>query len=698
MADEPRPVTPGTRSREVGSPSGFRADVEGLRAVAVGLVVLYHAGVSAVPGGFVGVDVFFVISGFLITGQMIKEVDQSGRLSLLGFYARRAKRILPAAAVVLVATAVAGRLVLSRVRWDALGGDVIAAATYVVNWRFADRAVDYLASDEEPSAVLHYWSLAVEEQFYILWPLLIIASLGLARVLAVRSIRPVLWLGLLLVGVPSFLWSLEQTSTNPDRAFFVTTTRIWELAIGAGVALLGPLVGRLPSDVARALGWSGLAGIGVAAVVINEHTAWPGYAAALPTVATAAVIVAGVSAGARGPVLLLGRPSFRWVGGLSYSWYLWHWPLLVMADEHWGGLSVAGGLAVVLASLLPAWLTHRALENPLRYSRLITRSPRLALSLGANFTLIGVCAGLLLQSASPAPTATDVLTSAAPGAAVLSATPTDGEVTVQDEVEFITPDPLVAATDLPDSSPDCFQGIPDEELITCTFGAPDGQLRVALVGDSKMDQWLPAFQVLARRYGWRLDVAFKGACPFMSAPAVRERGEEPYPECTEWNRSLLEWLRAEAPDFVITSQGQWLAADEAGRPSTDALVAGMHAAWRTVGEVGPQVIVLGNNGGPTVRNMMACVDENRTRLSACAFPRESLLSDPALLAQRRAVETFPGVRMVDMLDVICPSEQCPPVIGNVMVYRRGSHITATYAASTAAHLGRRLAEVGMPMG
>ena len=322
--------------------SGFRPDVEGLRAVAVGLVVLYHAGLSRLSGGFVGVDVFFVISGFLITSLLIRELERTGRISLSRFYARRAKRLLPAAATVLLVTTALTALVLPEIRWRDTGGDIVSAALYVVNWRLAGRSVDYLAEGTAPSPVQHFWSLAVEEQYYLVWPLLLILVTWWARRRG-RSMGASLSIGLALVAIPSLLWSVYQTSYQPASAFFLTTTRMWELAIGGGVAIAATRLARMPRPAALLLGWIGLAAVAVAGVIFSTSTPWPGYAAALPTLGAAAVIAAGFAAGGAGPVMLLGTRPFLWVGALSYSLYLWHWPLLVAATAHWGDLSLKRG-------------------------------------------------------------------------------------------------------------------------------------------------------------------------------------------------------------------------------------------------------------------------------------------------------------------------------------------------------------------
>ncbi|MGR6317674.1 acyltransferase family protein [Micromonospora soli] len=694
----PRPRwRPGLRraTREQPTGNSFRGDVAGLRAVAVGLVLLYHAGLPWLPGGFVGVDVFFVISGFLITGQLVKEIERTGRISLSAFYARRAKRILPAAAVVLVVTAALVWRFVPRTSWQEIGGDIVGAATYVVNWRLADRAVDYLAQDAQPSPVQHFWSLAVEEQFYIVWPLLILAAILAARLLR-RGVTPILWVGLLVVALPSFAWSISETKSSPAQAFFMSTTRMWELAIGAGIALVGSRWARMPRGAAVVSGWLGLAAVVTAGLLVTAGTAWPGYAAALPTLGAAAVLAAGASAGRAGPVALLGTRPFRWVGDLSYSLYLWHWPLLVIATAHWHGLSVTRGLAITAASVIPAWITYRLVENPLRYSAAVSRSPRLALSLGANFTLVGVSAGLALLVLFSTASGGAAAPRTAPGAAVLAANPlNDPRGRVTDQVPFITPDPLKAKRDLPDTYQDkCHQDQMSATVLSCTYGDRNSATEVVLAGDSKIEQWLPAFQVLATRNHWKLTVYIKSNCPLSSADHLVIDTKKRYPSCTEWNNSLLTKLVADRPDYVVTSQYAATALDGDGKQSVDAMVAGMHRSWRTLAAVGTKVIVIANNPDPGL-SVYKCVDQNRSHLSSCAFDRGRHDADRGYQTQRAAVPGT-GVPMIDLFDAICPVGPCAPVIGNVLLYRDTSHLTSTYVRSMTPRLAVALAAVGLP--
>ncbi|HZC27156.1 MAG TPA: acyltransferase, partial [Actinopolymorphaceae bacterium] len=269
--------------------SGHRADIEGLRATAVLLVLAYHAGIPLFAGGFVGVDVFFVISGFLITGLIVREVQQTGRLSLARFYARRARRLLPATAVVLTAVAVLTVVILPPIRRSSVAMDLAASSLYAINWRLAGEAVDYMASEQAASPVQHFWSLAVEEQFYLVWPVLILALVWWHR-RSGWSLRRTLLAGLAVLAIPSLVWSVTLTHSVPGRAYLVSTTRAWELGIGAAVAVGATGLARLPRRVRWLGGWVGAGAIVVAALTYDSSTLFPGYAALLPTLGAALVI------------------------------------------------------------------------------------------------------------------------------------------------------------------------------------------------------------------------------------------------------------------------------------------------------------------------------------------------------------------------------------------------------------------------
>ncbi|MQA60043.1 MAG: acyltransferase family protein [Actinophytocola sp.] len=680
------------------SPRGFRPDVEGLRAVAVVLVLIYHAGLTFVPGGFVGVDVFFVISGFLITSLLIREAERSGTVSLRNFYARRAKRLLPAAALVLATTALLALLVVPRTRWADVGGDIAAAALYFVNWRFAANETDYLAEDASVSPVQHFWSLAVEEQFYFVWPLLLLLAVLIARRVG-WSLRRTMCLGLAVIALPSFAWSIVQTAAEPQSSFFVTTTRMWELAIGAVVAIGITRLQRLPRSYAIGLGWLGLAAIVVSGLWFTTATAWPGHAALLPTLGTAAVIAAGASAGAGGPQALLGTRPFTWVGGLSYSLYLWHWPLIVFASVYFDGLSPAGGVAVALFSFVPAWLTLRLVENPVRFS------PRFAsdtsavrswvtLRMGAALTAAGVVAGVALVGATSF--AKEPAVPFARGAAVLE--PTSREYRPDTKTEGVTPDPLDAVSDVPDSyERGCQVDQTSTEPVSCTYGDPDGDVEVALVGDSKALQWIPALDDIGERRGWRVRTFTKSSCPFTEA-TIEQRGK-PYDNCRQWGDNVEAELLDDPPDAVLTSQIRAIAladpADTASGQWRDVMIAALRERWSDLTAAGIDVAVLRDNPRPPEElvPVYECVDQHRDDLMSCAFPRKAGEWLSGARAQLPAAKNTPKVSLIDMNDYICPGDVCPPVVGDVLVYRQGAHLTKTYVETLEPLLEKRLAPV-----
>ncbi|MBV8930245.1 MAG: acyltransferase, partial [Mycobacteriaceae bacterium] len=383
----------------------FRPDIEGLRAVAVLAVVLFHAGMPGLGGGFVGVDVFFVISGFLITGLLWREVTNTGGVGLARFYGARARRLLPAGTTVIVATAIASAALLPPMQAREVLGDGIASALYVGNYRFALHGTDYLAADTPPSPFQHYWSLGVEEQFYLLWPALIIGTAWLMRrrLRDRDSVAPYAVM-LAVVAAASFAISLAWTHSLPPWAFFSLPSRAWELAVGGLIALSAAAWRRLPPLSALIVGWGGLALIVLSCLAFGEKTPYPGMAALLPVLGTALVIGAGSAGPGLGAGRVLAVPAMRTIGRLSYSWYLWHWPVLLLGPALLGHpLGLAERLAAALVSLILAVLTLGLIENPGRFAAPLRASARLSLVLGGAVTAVAVCVGLVLLALCPVP-------------------------------------------------------------------------------------------------------------------------------------------------------------------------------------------------------------------------------------------------------------------------------------------------------
>ena len=374
----------------------FRGDIEGLRAVAVVLVVAFHAGVGVVGGGFVGVDVFFVLSGFLITGLLVDEIARTGSISIGDFYARRVRRLLPLSTLVLAATAVATFVLVPPIDREGVAGDIVGAAVWGANWKFAAESTQYMA-DTDKSPVLHYWSLAVEEQFYVVWPLLLlllVGSSGLAlRAWPVAFRRISLALAVVIGGSLALSWL--QTDAAEPFAYFGLHTRAWELGIGAALALLRPMLPLMTRGAAQGAALLGATMVVGAAVAMDESTPFPGTAALVPVLGTALVVAAGARLPDGVVSRTLSRPVPRYVGRISYAWYLWHWPVLVLATARWGEATTGDDgaaasshapatvvVAAVALSFVLAAASHHAVEQPLRRARFLVLSRRRSLAAG----------------------------------------------------------------------------------------------------------------------------------------------------------------------------------------------------------------------------------------------------------------------------------------------------------------------------
>lgn len=679
----------------------FRPDIQGLRAVAVGLVLLYHAGAPFFPGGFVGVDVFFVISGFLITGLLMRQSLEHGKIDLADFYARRMRRILPAATVVLLFTTAATLVVLPRTRWGDIGHEIVGSALYYANWLFAANT-DYLDADEPPSPLQHFWTLAVEEQFYIVWPLVLVLMLFLVRRLASISALPQSPLlnqtrtrraaefGLLLIVLPSLAWSIYYTAANPSPAYFVTTTRLWELGIGAAIAVYAAHLQRMPARIGYVLQSAGLLGILAAGFFYTAATPFPGAAALLPTLGAAAVIIGGMSGRAtHGAGKLLSIRPMKWVGDLSYSLYLWHWPLLIISTEILDDeLRLRYGLLIVALAFIPSWLSYHYVERPIRDRTYLKAKPARTLRAGVAYMLISVLAGtIVLASAGRIPlvgqSSPELSDGESAGASLLAEDPATGRVL--DHIESFTPDPATAADDNPELYDEgCHQEQAQDEINACVFGDPDSDYVVALAGDSHAAQWLPALEPIAEENGWRLETYTKSSCPLNSS-SISIDGSL-YEECSTWNEGMLEQLTgADAPDHIIVSASRYSTAEDAqSSEGASTVEEGFTQTWDTLEDAGVSVTVILDTPRAGL-DIPECVAENPEALSDCAFNRDDAIDNSGYPSLSRASESS-GVSSIDLTDMICPEEQCAPIVGSVLVYQDTNHITGTYSATLSSSL------------
>jgi peptidoglycan/LPS O-acetylase OafA/YrhL len=657
-----------------------RLDIEGLRAIAVTMVLVYHTGAGVLSGGFAGVDVFFVISGFLITSLLLRELTRSGTVSISAFYARRARRLLPAASLVILVTLALGWWVMPSSARSDLGADGIAAALYVLNWTLAARSVDYLAEGAAVSPLQHYWSLCVEEQYYVVWPLAILLAVVVARRLGWRP-RQVLLVLVAVGGVASLAYSVWATGTSPATAYFVSTTRVWELAIGSLLAFAAGSLGGLSRRASFLLAWSGLAAIACTALLFSRSTPWPGAAALVPTLGTAAVIAAGCSKGGGAADGVLGLRPMTWIGGRSYGIYLWHWPLIVLAQARWPGLSTWTVLGIGLLALPLAAATKRYVEDPLRFGRLTRRNPR-ALALGAASMAACVLSGYLVLGSAPVVGSTSGASGA--GALVADSTAARWRLVPDPHRLYTTtgpvvPEPGAAPLDVPVGNT-CLTRLGSDQLQPgCVFGHRDGDVTVALLGDSKAHQWIPALRRIANREGWRLEVYLKAACTVTTAGVV--------PDCASYNEKVLARFKERgAPDYAIVSHRG---------TNYDASTGGLVDGLAAIQSLGTKVVALADNASPLTQTVYDCVERHPADYRVCAFDRDAALKRSGSPLLKDAADKL-DLPYVDLNRWICPpGDTCPPVIAHTLVYRRGSHLTATYIESLTPMLHRALRSIGM---
>jgi peptidoglycan/LPS O-acetylase OafA/YrhL len=637
----------------------FRPDIEGLRGLAVAVVVASHCGISILSGGFVGVDVFFVLSGYLITGLLVTEVRNTGTIDLARFYARRVRRLLPAMAVMVMATLLVGAIILAPQELALVARAAQATAVYGANVFFGINAADYFAGDVRTNPMLHMWSLAVEEQFYLLWPFLLMS------VWRFRSSRGALAALLLAASAVSLAGCIYLTAHASPFAFYGLHTRAWEFGLG-GLASLIPRGARvLPGGAWLAIGWSGLLLILGSVFLVTDEVGFPGWVALVPVIGTCAALLAGNELPRRGVGVLLGSRPFQLLGALSYSWYLWHWPFLVLGIVLLPDLQVPGKILIALAALLVAALTHRFLENPIRFHPYLVPRPIATVWLGAALS------GLCLVAAFGCLRLADALES----------TPQMGQIGA-------------AAYDISDMHLDrCISA--SEQVETCEFGVRAAATRVVLFGDSDAIQWFNAVERIAAARGWRLTTVVKFGCP---AADLRPReGFAARDGCAEWRAAALQRIKAITPGLVIMASATAYIREsrpaDAASFSDEAWQAATRRTLETLAAAGIRVVAIRATPLPPfdVPTCLARALRHQSSFPArCAFAASPALSPGIFQAEQASAHGIPGVGFIDMTPSLCDDHTCPVMREGLVVYRDDQHLTGSFSASLAEALDGRL--------
>ena len=653
----------------------FRPDVEGLRAVAVLLVVLYHAGLSTVSGGYVGVDVFFVISGFVITGVLLRERARSDRTSLLHFYGRRCRRIIPAATLVIVSTIFLSYWFLGSVEGSRTATDGRWAAVFLANFHFIALGTSYLGSQRPPSPLQNYWSLAVEEQFYLVYPTLFLVLAAIRVRLSLRA-RLAIALGSVFCG--SFAYSVMDTSSHPTGAYFSPFTRAWELALGALVAVGTPWLLKVPRRVAAPATWIGLGAIVVAAVTFTSKTAYPGSLVAIPVVGAALIIAGGVAVPQMGAEVLLRLAPLRFLGKISYSLYLWHWPILIVVAEHGGSASASfpGSLGWVTVAFGVSVATYYLVEDPIRHSQGLLRARWASVGLGAALvvatlgvatvqTTVAFGSGIAVERGHKPSSGEDnraaslheVLKLVAASRNIRSVpknlTPSLSQAILQPHANLGGP-------------PNCAYGITAASRVNCVFGDRDASPTIVLYGDSHAAMWFRALNDIAIRAKWRLIAVVRGGCPPSLFPANQPGVLGDEDQCAQFQQFAIPEIRSIDPELLIISQAD----DLEESPTTWRLR--LESLVRSMSLPKTAKLILGNipyGGGP------GCLAEHASDVQACAvrpyYPFGRYYKADKLIAKDI------GARYISVTPWFC-DKRCSSVIGHFDVYFNQAHVAVGY--------------------
>ncbi|WP_086668355.1 acyltransferase family protein [Lentzea kentuckyensis] len=673
------------------SSADFRTDVQALRAIAVLAVVVNHFWPKVMTGGYVGVDVFFVISGYLITSHLDRELVRTGKVRLGTFYARRVRRLLPAAFLVLIVSIVLAWFLLPYPRWTTNAWEAFAAAFYWENWLLAAKSVNYSAQTEAASLVQHYWSLSVEEQFYLFWPLLLI---GLVKLGGRRFLIP----GIAVLGVLSLAFSVYYTIASPSEAYFITPVRVWEFAIGGVVALTASklVLPRIGAEVAAGVGF---AMILVSAFVYGHTTPFPGFLALVPTVGTALVIISGMRPGRQWHTVVTASAPVQFVGNISYSLYLWHWPVVVLAPFALRGALDKGAVStpwlfwLLGVSFALAWLTKMYVEDRARtWPRLSRSTIRTFGAMIVGLALVEVLAGGLQwsyhrQAAEAEQRAAATSTDKCHGAGAL--VPANNCAAPFGPAHETIMGPANEFWLFP---PECksleneYKAADRKTTTVCDYSGGDASApKVWLVGDSHAEHWIPPMLDLAREKKWKLNVSTLGGCPFADVALVGYRGKDTtavVERCTKWTPQMTDVIAADKPSMVFMSffSRKEAVDDGSGRSQAEQYLQGLDPKWRKWTDAGARVFVFADpplNGD--VRST-ECVPESPQTPQDCALPRsEAHPTDP--LAEATRSTKNPGVKLIDFTKYFCDDKLCYAVIGGVAVYFDRDHLNKEYSRS-----------------
>ena len=646
----------------------YRSDIEGLRAIAILLVVIFHAHAPWMPGGFLGVDVFFVLSGFLITGLLLQEMRATGRISLSAFWARRARRLLPAAAVVTVFVLVANAVLLTPFEQVTFANTARAFAVYGSNILFAVRNADYFAASTTHDPLLHTWSLSVEEQFYLLYAPAMMTVAYWVRSRSNGSATRLVTVAVTVASVVSLAFCLWSGQHYPTLGFYLLPSRIWEFGAGALTFVVvhrAATVKRLTLDV---LSLFALIGLIASARLLHDQNGLT-VLMMLPAASTALLLFAGAGPTQGMVAKALSVAPLRLLGRLSYSWYLWHWPVLVYLRAVRPEASVTLQTLCALASLIPAAISYKLVESPVRFSRVLQRVP---------VRVVAGAVGLAVATVFLAVGATGYALS-------VLAQPRYVAVAMADRLPAVHQN-------------GCLVELLDVSLHACRYGAPGADTTVVLFGDSHAAQWFPALDSIVRLRNWGLRVVTKTACPLASVPVLNGKLGRRYTECEEWRQRAIDSIVQMHPALIVAASvrsynllidGATVRSDST-RAATDAWGRGLQSTLAKLERAGAPIVLLQDTPRMPV-DVPNCLLRHMDNPNACHGTADAAIDTVIAQSERVQTQTVGDAHYLSMNDLLCDASWCPAIADGVVRYRDTNHLSIEYSSSLAAALLSRIA-------
>ena len=657
----------------------FRLEIEGLRAIAAVLVAVYHIWFHRVSGG---VDVFFVVSGFLITLSLLSMYRRKKKIHIVQYIVKLLRRLVPTAWVVAIFTLIFSFLYLSVTDRFQIVHEFLASIFYVENWRLIVDSSDYLAENHTASPYQHFWALSIQWQFYMIWLCLFFIVYQIIRIFRQTNIRPLLIVSVTFIVALSFTYSVQYTAIDQPVAYYHTLTRVWEFGLGSLLALFLDRF-RVSTLAAIILSWVGVIGLLIGGFVFQVGDVFPGYAALWPTLSAAFIIIAGNTGGKYSAYRLLSARPLVSFGSISYAFYLWHWPLLIFYYAYFNveEVSFTGGVLILLVAALLAYVTTKFIEKPLRQSTLDYKQAGGLIILGMTLIvswylywsvdekkqLVALKEEMIEQLDGDIPADN-------PGALV---TLTDQPMNVFNDQ--LKPSIDLASRDLSPVYEDrCITRVEQTNVVHCEYGeTEDYDYVIALVGGSHAAHWQPMLDEFGKRNRVKIDTYLKPRCRFTFD------SEEDSGSCKPWFDEAIQQVVQSKPDLIFTT-------GDTGKDQLRHVPASFVDTWRYVEKHGIDLFLM-RDGPWFPYNVVDCLAKNRDNPNACKVKREEVIVEPSPMSQ---VENMPSnVHTLDVTDYYCDQDYCYPIVGNVVVYFDSNHFTATFSRTMAPIIGPHLLEV-----